>query len=289
MPAWRRRLEHSQTQLAIAHAANVTTSLLRPPYSSFPDALDGPTWSVVQEAGRAGYLTVLNDRDSRDWTRPGVPAIVRNATPGGDQGAIILMHDAGGDRSQTVAALEEFIPAMKQRGYRFTTVSEGIRQELDRRSLVANPPATGAQAWRGRALVWGVQAADGTMLVLWGLLIAVGVLMLARTLLLFLFAVRHARRRRSARWSWGPPVTDPVSVLVPAFNEAETIAPAVRSLAGSAHPLIEVIVVDDASTDGTGALATATGCSTCGWYGCRPAARPRRSTPAWRWPTTTSW
>ncbi|GIF01776.1 glycosyltransferase [Paractinoplanes rishiriensis] len=51
----------------------------------------------------------------------------------------------------------------------------------------------------------------------------------------------------------GPAVTDPVSIIVPAFNEATTIGPAVRSLALSAHPGVEVLVVDDASTDGTGA------------------------------------
>ncbi|HEU4426605.1 MAG TPA: bifunctional polysaccharide deacetylase/glycosyltransferase family 2 protein [Pilimelia sp.] len=259
MPEWRRNLEHSQTQMAIAYAAGVKTALLRPPYSSFASALDGPTWAHVQETGRLGYLTVLNDRDSRDWARPGVPAITRAATPEGDQGAIVLMHDAGGDRSQTVAALDRFIPMMKQRGYRFTTVSEGLRQNRENSSLVANPPATGAETWRGRALVWGVQAADALMLVLWATLIAIGALTLARMLLLFLFAVRHARGRRAVTWSWGSPVTAPVSVIVPAYNEAETIAPAVRSLAASAHPAVEVIVVDDGSTDGTGTIVNGLG------------------------------
>jgi cellulose synthase/poly-beta-1,6-N-acetylglucosamine synthase-like glycosyltransferase len=59
------------------------------------------------------------------------------------------------------------------------------------------------------------------------------------------------RRRRAADWSWGPPVTAPVSVIVPAYNEKQGIAAAVRSLAGGDHPEIEVIVVDDGSTDGT--------------------------------------
>jgi cellulose synthase/poly-beta-1,6-N-acetylglucosamine synthase-like glycosyltransferase len=86
------------------------------------------------------------------------------------------------------------------------------------------------------------------------------VLTLARTVLLFLFAVRHARRRRAATWSWGPPVTEPVSVLVPAYNEHTTIGPAVRSLAQSRHPGgVEVVVVDDASTDGTAEAVEALG------------------------------
>ena len=247
VPRWRRNLEGSQTQMAIAAAAGVTTTLLRPPYSSLPDALDDPAWSSVREAGRQGYLTVLSDLDSHDWSRPGVATILRESTPRGDAGAVVLMHDSGGDRAQTVAALEHYIPMMQQRGYRFVTVSGG----LGAGQRAANPPATGGEVWRGRALTWSVRLADGTMLVMWGLLLVIGGLTLARTLLLFLFAVRHARRRRATTWSWGPPVTDGVSVIVPAFNERTNIAAAVRSLALSAHRDVEVIVVDDASTDGT--------------------------------------
>ena len=252
MPAWRRGLEYSQTQMAIAYATGVKTSLLRLPYSSFAKVVDDPTWSVMQEAGRLGYLTVVNDTDSRDWARPGVDNIIRNATPKGEQGAIILMHDAGGDRAQTVAALARFIPMMKQRGYKFTTVSQGLGAALPNvEAPVANPPAATMDKWRGGALIWGVRLAHGAMVGLWVLLIAVGVLTLARTLLLFLFALQHTRKRRAATWSWGPPVTEPVSVLVPAYNEEKTIGSAVRSLAASAHPDVEVVVVDDASTDGT--------------------------------------
>jgi cellulose synthase/poly-beta-1,6-N-acetylglucosamine synthase-like glycosyltransferase/peptidoglycan/xylan/chitin deacetylase (PgdA/CDA1 family) len=247
LPGWRRDLEYSQTQMAIAYATGRSTSLLRPPYSSFADALDDRGWSTVREAGDQGYLTVLNDTDSRDWARPGVDAIVRNATPKGDAGAIVLLHDAGGDRAQTVAALDRLIPAMRDRGYRFTTVSGALGDAVG----PVNQPARSLDRWRGGALVWSVRAADATWWSLWALFIVVGALTLARTVLLFLFAVRHARRRRAPTWSWGPPVAEPVSIIVPAYNEHTTIGPAVRSLALSAHRQVEVIVVDDASTDGT--------------------------------------
>jgi cellulose synthase/poly-beta-1,6-N-acetylglucosamine synthase-like glycosyltransferase/peptidoglycan/xylan/chitin deacetylase (PgdA/CDA1 family) len=247
LPGWRRDLEQSQTQMAIAYATGVTTPLVRLPYSSFPDAVDSDTWSSMQEVGRQGYLVVLNDKDSRDWARPGVDAIVRAATPQDNAGAIVLMHDGGGNRDQTIAALDRFIPAMRQRGYRFTTVSEALGAAVG----AANPQAQGAQEWRGAALVWSVRIADITLRLVWVLLIAVGALTLARTLLMFLLAVRHARRRRAATWSWGPPVTDPVSILVPAYNEAKTIGAAVRTLALSAHRDVEVVVIDDGSDDGT--------------------------------------
>ncbi|MEU5565920.1 bifunctional polysaccharide deacetylase/glycosyltransferase family 2 protein [Micromonospora musae] len=256
LPGWRRRLEYAQTQLAMASAAGVETSLIRFPYSSFANAIDDQDWPLVNEAGQLGYLTVLNDTDSLDWERPGTEKVIQNAIPPGYSGAITLWHDAGGDRAQTVAALDRFIPLMKERGYRFTTVSEGVNLALaaagvDQR-VVGNPVASGADRWRGKFLVWAVQGADG-MLGLFGILfVVVGALTIGRTALLFVLAARHARRRRSPEWAWGEPVTDPVSVIVPAYNEKEGIEAAVRSLADGDHPGgIEVIVVDDGSTDGT--------------------------------------
>ncbi|HEY0696416.1 MAG TPA: bifunctional polysaccharide deacetylase/glycosyltransferase family 2 protein, partial [Micromonospora sp.] len=246
LPAWRRRLEYSQTQAAIAYATGVTTPLVRLPYSSGTDSLDDADWPVVREAGRWGFVSVFNDSDSRDWARPGAAAIARNATPEGERGAVVLLHDAGGDRTQTVAALERFIPQMLARGYRFTTISGG----LGRSAPAAEPVDTG-QVVRGGLLVWAVRVADWTVRLLWLLLIVVGALTLARTLLPFVFALRHARRRRATGWSWGPPVTEPVTVIVPAYNERRTIAATVRTLVAGTHPGLEVLVVDDGSDDGT--------------------------------------
>jgi cellulose synthase/poly-beta-1,6-N-acetylglucosamine synthase-like glycosyltransferase len=188
--------------------------------------------------------------------------------PADGQGAIVLMHDAGGDRAQTVAALDRFIPLMRARGYRFTTVTQGLNLTLADPTKVAsgpvpvqaeNPAASPADQWRGGALIWAVRIADGLLAFLEWLFIAVGLLTLARTLLLFVLAGRHARMRRSRDFSWGLPVTEPVSVVVPAYNEKEGIEAAVRSLANGDHPRIEVLVVDDGSTDETAAIAEGLG------------------------------
>ncbi|MEU7998354.1 glycosyltransferase [Micromonospora sp. NPDC049060] len=260
MPGWRRRMEYAQTQLAVAGAAGIRSSLVRFPYSSHADALNDRDWPLVTEAGDLGYLTVLNDTDSRDWALPGVERIVENVTPSGYAGAITLWHDAGGDRSQTVEALDRFIPLMKARGYQFATVTGGLNQALAdagvRHEVTGNPTASAGERLRGRVLVWAVRGADRTMSGFGLIFVAVGVLTVGRTALLFLLAGRHARRRRARDWTWGPPVTDPVSVIVPAYNEKEGIAAAVRSLATGDHPGgIEVVVVDDGSTDGTADIA----------------------------------
>ncbi|HTJ35902.1 MAG TPA: glycosyltransferase [Dactylosporangium sp.] len=255
---WQRELEYSQTQLAVIRATGNKSALLRLPYSSSADAIDDANWPLIQEAGRLGYLPIMTDTDSRDWSRPGVDAIVRNATPAGDSGSIVLMHDAGGDREETIAALDRFIPLMQQRGYTFTTVSAGLAKALAGQNIAVEAAAGTADKRRAAALVTAVSVADWIMELLRILFLFVGILTAGRTAVLFLLASRHARKRRAKTWRWGPPVEEPVSVIVPAYNEKEGIEAAVRSLAGGDYPGgIEVVVVDDGSTDGTAALVEA--------------------------------
>jgi len=242
IPDWRRNLENSETQLAIAYATGRSTVMLRPPYSSFPDALTDDDYTTVQRVGQDGYLTVLDDMDSEDWQRPGVDAIIRNATPTNDNGEVILFHDAGGDRLESVEALDKLIPQLQARGFTFATVGRAM-------NLDVNPKASAADVWRGRALAWTVQGSDGVLRLLWILMITAGGLIAVRTLILFFFAWSHARKRRST--SWGS-MNEPVSIVVPAYNEEKNIGAAVTSLANSQHEGgVEVLVVDDGSTDKT--------------------------------------
>lgn len=236
--------ELSQNQLALAGAAGIRTSLFRPPYSSFSAALDNKSWPVTEYIGSRGYITAFNDTDSEDWKRPGVEAIVKRATPQGTEGSIVLMHDSGGDRSQTVAALDRFLPQMQQRGYRFAHLTEALGAPS------AHTPVTGVELWKGRAWVAAVAVSEKTTSALTVGLAVIGVLVLARFGLMLLLSFGHARKVRRRRFRWGPAVTEPVTVLVPAYNEKECIENTVRSLMESDHP-IEVIVVDDGSTDGT--------------------------------------
>ncbi|MCX5401269.1 bifunctional polysaccharide deacetylase/glycosyltransferase family 2 protein [Streptomyces sp. NBC_00102] len=267
--------EIAQTQLALAGAAGITTNLFRAPYSSTPDAVDDYSWPVYEKLGAMGYTSVFIDTDSEDWKTPGVDAIVRGATPASGKGASVLFHDSGGDRSQTLKALPAYIKKMKAAGYTFTTVS-GAQQQAAQASGTAAPAPPGGSAvasdpaqaahhtadtasvWEGRGLLLAVAVAEWTVPALATLLGVVGVAVLGRFGLMVLLAGRHYRRRNRRRFSWGPEVTRPVSVVVPAYNEKECIAGTLTSLAASTHP-IEIIVVDDGSTDGTAEIAESLG------------------------------
>ncbi|WP_225849064.1 bifunctional polysaccharide deacetylase/glycosyltransferase family 2 protein [Streptomyces sp. HPF1205] len=249
IPAWQRRLELREAQLAVAGATGRTTSLLRPPYSSVNDALTDKDWTAVRSAGAAGYLTVLSTLDSDDWKRPGADRILADATPRGTAGQILLMHDAGGDRSQTVAALDRLLPRLAARGMRVTTVSDavGIRGPMTR--------ASAGDRWLGRGLLAAMTGSAWTLRIIGWLMYAAGALAVLRAVAVLVAARRHVRRRGRG---WGPPVTEPVSVIVPAYNESAGIEAAVRSLLASDHP-VEIVVVDDGSTDGTADLVESLG------------------------------
>ncbi|MFF2753240.1 polysaccharide deacetylase family protein [Psychrobacillus sp. NPDC058041] len=81
---------------------------------------------IINTAVQNGYKVVMWSwhQDTEDWKTPGVKKIVSRVVSGAKPGDIVLFHDAGGDRSQTVKALEEILPELKKQGYKFVTVSE---------------------------------------------------------------------------------------------------------------------------------------------------------------------
>ncbi|WP_405472649.1 glycosyltransferase [Streptomyces canus] len=244
--------ELSQNQLALAGAAGIRTSLFRPPYSSFADAMDNESWPVTEYIGTRGYITVVNNTDSEDWRKPGVQQILSNATPKNGKGAIVLMHDSGGDRHQTVQALDRLLPDMKDKGYEFDNLTEALD------APTAHTAVAGPELWKGKAWIFLVQASEHITDVLVVGLSIIGSLVIGRFVLMLLLSGIHARRVRRKDFRWGEPVTQPVSVLVPAYNEAKCIESTVRSLMASEHP-IEVLVIDDGSSDGTARIVEAMG------------------------------
>ncbi|WP_128432916.1 bifunctional polysaccharide deacetylase/glycosyltransferase family 2 protein [Streptomyces cyaneus] len=285
--------EMQQTQLALAGAAGITTTLFRAPYSSETDAIDNYSWPVYKKLGEDGYTSVFVDTDSDDWKRPGVSKIIKWATPEDGEGASVLFHDAGGERSQTIKALPTYIEKMRAKGYTFTTISgvtqgdsgqqpggqqPGGQTQQDPNGQAgqagqagqvgqsgqsgaggsnlqaAHREATGATLYEGKALIGAVAVAEWAVPVLSFGLLVVGVAVMGRFGMMLILARRHYRQRNKRRFSWGPPVHQPVSVIVPAYNEKECIANTLESLSKSTHP-IEIIVVDDGSTDGTSEIA----------------------------------
>jgi peptidoglycan/xylan/chitin deacetylase (PgdA/CDA1 family) len=104
-----------------------TPRLFRPPYGSF-------NATTFRELHHLHLLMILWSTDTSDYARPGTQAIVQRALAGAHPGAIILMHDAGGDRSETIAALPAIVHGLRARGLRPVTVP---------RLLLDDPPPPG--------------------------------------------------------------------------------------------------------------------------------------------------
>jgi len=249
------RLEINATQRLVEAYTGRRMTLFRAPYFGDAEPTTTDELEPALAAQRLGYTVTGLHVDPNDWQRPGTDAIVtqvldqvRAATPT-SSGNIILLHDGGGDRSQTVAALPRIVAALKAEGYRFGTVSQlaGLTQAQ------AMPRVTGRDLLAVRAdvavfvVVAAIVAAIGW---LFYLAIALG---MARAVLMTVLAWIQSRRRRA-----DPPDHRPtVTVIVPAYNEERVIAASVSRVLASDYPGLHVIVADDGSRDGTTAAVTA--------------------------------
>lgn len=102
---------------ALTNGGAPATTVIRPPYG----ALDPNAWVT---SGGTFSTSVIWTLDSLDWKRPGVDAIVNSCTQGVYSGAIILMHDGGGNRDQDLEALPRILQKLSDEGYTFVTIDE---------------------------------------------------------------------------------------------------------------------------------------------------------------------
>lgn len=251
----RSQLEISADQVAIEGIIGERPLLFRSPYGEGDKVGTRPGADAL--AVRMGLHPTGWNVDSQDWTNPGVDQIVHRVVDEARSRSIVLLHDGGGDRAETVAALPRIIRELRARGYEFTTIT-GLDASLD-------SPYAPRRGWRSEVRGFGLIAAFQLQhaardLLRW-LIVAIAVLSIAKLLLIAPGAVVHWRRARRRRpetgGPWRGPPEVPVTVLVPAFNEAKVIATTIRAIA-RCHPRpAEVIVLDDGSTDGTAAVARA--------------------------------
>jgi peptidoglycan-N-acetylglucosamine deacetylase len=114
----------NRTAAAIRDATHgFTPCLFRAPEGNVSAALIG-------QARAIGFTTIQWDIDPRDWALPGVGEIEGNVLANAHPGAIVIMHDGGGNRSQTLAALPDIIETLRARGYTFVTVTQLLGQRV---------------------------------------------------------------------------------------------------------------------------------------------------------------
>jgi peptidoglycan-N-acetylglucosamine deacetylase len=251
-PAFITRLELDATERLIEAITDRRTALFRPPYFGDAEPTTPDELEPVSLANDLGYVTVGLHVDSDDWLEPGAATIVQNVLTARKRGNVVLLHDSGGDRSQTVAAIGPLVDSLRARGDTVVLLSELLGLTRDQ----AMPPLTAADA-TSRTFTLAAFFTVGALQtgVTWLFIVAV-ILGTIRIVLVLLLAIIH--RVRSARRGLSRmDFTPHVSVVVPAYNESKVIAMTIRSLLAQryAGPL-DVVVVDDGSPDDTGAIAS---------------------------------
>ena len=226
LPAWRVRVELSSTQAVLAAREGVTTPLLLVPSSATRAAVDERAIATARTAAHQGYSLVVGAEP--EAARDGEVAVIPL-----DRGA--------------PARLEALLGRLGTERLRPVPVSEVAG--LD--PLTVNPTVGWLTRLNAMAVTGALRSADLVTTVIALLFVPLAVLMGVRAVVAVALATRHARRARRRQGSTVP-WTGPVTVIVPAYNEAAGIAASLRSLAASDWPhSLSVVVVDDGSTDAT--------------------------------------
>jgi len=249
------RWELNITQRLIESTVGAKSILFRPPYGIDHQPEYSEEVAQLPVAQDMGYLIVGQKIDPHDWRQPygkqvAAQEIVDGVLQQASLGNIILFHDGGGDRSQTVAALPVVIDQLRARGYEFVPVPELINKT--RADVMA--PLTGQE--------WIQAKADGFIFGLYhwftlgiGWIFILGIVLVSgRALIIGILALIEKIRPDRDQ----PPEPLPgVTVLIPAYNEEGVIVQTVTSVLASDYPVMHVVVVNDGSTDGTGMLLDA--------------------------------
>ena len=117
---------------AIQQATGVRPTFFRPPYGVV-------NTTVLAKANLLGLTTIIWNDEARDWSLPGTGVIISRILNLAGDGAIILLHDGGGDRSQTIAALPTIIQTLRLRGFKFVTLQQMVN-DLPKRPASTQAP-----------------------------------------------------------------------------------------------------------------------------------------------------
>ena len=246
------RWELNLTQRLIESTLDVKTILFRPPYGIDHQPEYAEEVAQLPLAQEMGYLIVGQRIDPDDWSlRNGKPIpakeIVESVLRQAGNGNIILLHDGGGDRTQTIEALPQIIDALRNKGYQLVSVSDLIRKTRAEVMPLLSPE----ERFEARA--------DGFIFTLFqwsrffiGTIFFLGIVMVSgRAVIIGLLALIEKLRPDHAAMPNPPPT---VTVLIPAHNEESVIVQTVTSVLASDLKDLRIIVVNDGSADRTGEL-----------------------------------
>ena len=244
-------LELNATTRLLESITGHSTSLFRPPYNGDGNPSSSGELRALQVASELGYLTVGESIDPNDWEQPGVEAIIqRTKTQRAQGGSILLLHDAGGNRSQTVAALPVLIDYFRARGDEIVPLSAIIGLPDD----ILMPPLRQTDiTWATRYVYGSFATLRFLEMVAWSLLVIATLISLVGILFYIACAIRHRKVEKEKRFNLpATPTLPPASIIIAAYNEERVITSTLEHLINSNYDsALQLIIVDDGSQDQT--------------------------------------
>jgi cellulose synthase/poly-beta-1,6-N-acetylglucosamine synthase-like glycosyltransferase/spore germination protein YaaH/peptidoglycan/xylan/chitin deacetylase (PgdA/CDA1 family) len=249
------QIELNLTELLLESNLGVKTLLFRPPYGIDHQPETASEIQMLPIPQSMGYVIIGARIDPHDWGEPNggapppvdtiVQRVLADTTAG--KGNIILLHDGGGNRSHTVEALPRIIDGLRAKGYEFVSVSDLLGQ-----TRAQMMPSLSQQEWifvRADAFIFEVYRLFRSGI---AFIFMAGILLVSgRALIIGLLALIEKLRPSPLEH---PEYQPEVSVLVPAYNEESVILDTVRSALASRYSKLQVLVIDDGSTDRTAEL-----------------------------------
>jgi cellulose synthase/poly-beta-1,6-N-acetylglucosamine synthase-like glycosyltransferase/spore germination protein YaaH/peptidoglycan/xylan/chitin deacetylase (PgdA/CDA1 family) len=260
------KVELNLTERLFASLMGIQAKLLRPPYAidEEPDTADQVR--PLEFAQDMGYITVGNRIDPNDWsakprrhTAEEISGYVLSHLPpcGVNDlrcGNIVLLHDGGGNRAETVRALPMIIEGIRARGYTIVPVFQLFgKTRAEVMSPLSTPQRWGARLDRLGFWLFEAGIFSITLIFFIGDLLMTGRLIFIGTAAVYDRLHEKIFGRPAEVASYKPKV----AVLIPAYNEEKVIVRTVRAALNSDYPNLRVIVIDDGSRDGTLEVARA--------------------------------
>ena len=258
-------LELTATQRVFQALLHRSTLLFRPPYNADAEPNSREEVDPIMYASKLNYVVVGEYIDPQDWNTEALDehGVSHRRTAeemlqsvlvqlNEEKGSSILLHDGGGDRSETVRLIPMLITALRQRGYKFVTVSDLIGSTRE----AVNPPVTSADTLmlaNDRVVFEAIYLFELFLGVAFLLAIILGAMRVA-----FVTTLAIASRIAEKRCTFDESYQPRVSVVIAAFNEAKVIVRTIEAVLASRYEQLEVIVVDDGSHDDTSAVVART-------------------------------
>ncbi|MBV5284319.1 MAG: glycosyltransferase [Paludibacter sp.] len=244
----RERVELRSTRLLLESILGHSTVLFRPPYNTDAEPTNLFQIKSLAVANDEDFISVTSYIDPNDWEEDvTADTIVARAIANIKKGNIILMHDAGGERSQTILALPRIIEYFQKQGYEFVTVSSLMNKTRDQVMPAVNKQYKFTET---------LDLIFFTITYFWqhflhGFFIVAIFLIIGRLLLMGLFAVLQRLKEKKDNKLVSKNFLPKVSIIVPAYNEELNAERTVNYLLKSDYPEFEVVFVDDGSKDDT--------------------------------------